>query len=461
MKRTSKRFSDRLKAWQVRLRNNPRQIALLALLYVLAATPILLLLVWLVHYSVNTPWWDQLSFIDLMTKLHNGQLKLYDLWVQHNEHRILVPQAVELITGKLTGFNFRVPVLLNFATAFISFGVLMHLLRQTFGSRLTRALLAIPMAWLLFSPIQWVNWLWGFQLAFYMSVGFTIFTIWLLVQRRYPQNVWWLVITLMAASLTTYCNGNGLLIWPIGLAILLWQRTNRQHLIAWCTTGLVLIASYLYKFHRSLDSPKFSTLIKEPVAVIKYVLGYLGRNLALTPTTARWAGSILITALCISAWYVYKRNRLGVIIAWLGIAAYAFGTAVLAASSRLNFGIDHGFMSNSYPTISVVFIIPTLVITVYALVLWVSEFRKAQLAVYLATFGIFGALCALPLPAYIANYTTGLKNLRGLSQHLHSVQQCVYNANSPDDDCLLELFPSKKESWKYIKQLKAIDWGDF
>lgn len=461
MKVKPKSFSDRFVAWQKRLTGNPKQTALYAGLYLLVAIPIVFLLALLVHYSVNTPWWDQLSFIDLMTKLHNGQLRLYDLWAQHNEHRILVPQAVELISGKLTGFNFRVPVLLNFVVAFTSFGILMHLLRTSFSSRLTRAILAIPLAWLIFSPIQWVNWLWGFQLAFYMSVGFTIFTIWLLVQKRYAVNTWWLVLVLAVAGITTYCNGNGLLIWPIGLCILLWQRANRQQVIAWCTTGLVFIASYLYKFRRSPDSPKLSTLIKEPVAVIKYVLGYLGRNLALTPTTARWIGAVMVAAICIAAWYVYKRNRFSVIIAWLGIAAYALGTAALAASSRLNFGVDHGFISNSYPTISVMFIVSTLVVVVYALLLWVSDFRKTQLAAYLVTFSVFGALCALPLPAYATNYTKGLTDLRGLSSHLHNVQDCVYHASSPDDDCLLKLAPSKPDGWRYIKQLKALHWGDF
>src|SRR5437588_374159 len=94
-----------------------RAVVFYAVITLLVAVPMINILTLLLRYSVNTPWWDQLSFVGLMSKLQHGTLSVYDLWVQHNEHRILVPQAIELGLGKITAFNFRVPVLMNFVTA--------------------------------------------------------------------------------------------------------------------------------------------------------------------------------------------------------------------------------------------------------------------------------------------------------------------------------------------------------
>src|SRR5260370_18961947 len=97
-------------------RRNPYQFTIYGFLIVLVAMPILVLAFLTIRYSVNVPWWDQLSFVDLMNKVHNGTLNFYDLWQQHNEHRLVFPQALELAVGWVTGYNFRVPVFLIFIT---------------------------------------------------------------------------------------------------------------------------------------------------------------------------------------------------------------------------------------------------------------------------------------------------------------------------------------------------------
>jgi len=429
--------------------------------WLLTTLPIITILALLIKYSINVPWWDQLSFVDLMVKLHHGTLSIYDLWKQHNEHRILVPQAFELLVGKLTGFNFRVPVLLNFVAALCTFALLVSLIKKTFINDKAVALLAIPFAWLVFSPIQAVNWIWGFQLAFFMSVFFATLTIWLLVHDKLLDSEKLFIAVLVFASITTYCNGNGLLVWPIGLAILWWRRANRYKIIEWLGVGAVMCGTYLYKFHRSPDSPKLSMIIKEPVAVVKYIFGYLGRNLSTTPTNGKYVGLALVIVFVLSVILVYKKRQLNNITSWIALAAFAFLTGGLAAISRLNFGVDHGFNSTSYPTISLLFILATIATTTYAAQLWIKDFKRQDLKLYLVSFFALGILCALPLPAFVSNYTTGTTNLKALSQHLREVQNCVYTVTSPTDDCLLELFPNKAQAWGYVQDLKALHWGDF
>lgn len=444
-----------------RIINHKVASAYYLLVAVLVAIPIVVIGRELVKYSVNTPWWDQMTFVTLMAKLHNGTLSVYDLWTQHNEHRILVPQAVELVVGKATGFNFRVPVLMNLLVAIASFGFLLSMLGRTFTNRKLMLLLTIPLAWLMFSPLQWTNWIWGFQLAFFMCVFFTILTIWLLTRRDLLTSPVVFGLTLAVAALTTYCNGNGLLIWPIGLALLLRRKANRRQLIWWVSVGLVFVGSYLFKFHRSPDSPPLLTIIREPLAVAKYTLAYLGRNLATSPDNSKYTALIMLAILAISIAVIYKKGKLDRVMDWLALTTYVILTGVLAAISRLNFGVNHGFISNSYATISVLFVLSVIALGSYAVSLWVKDFTKAKLPVYLTVFFGLGMLCILPLPAFFSNYSSGTTNLEDLGIHLRTVQNCIYTATSESDNCLLLVYPDKQAAWNYVQTLKSLKWGDF
>lgn len=451
--------------WPQRLMRHFKSSPLLTICYVglglLALAPVIVILVDVIVYSVNTPWWDQLSFVTLMQKLHTGQLSIHDLWIQHNEHRILVPQAFELLVGKATGFNFRVPVFLNWVTMAASFGLLIDALRRNFTNKVALGSLIVVFAWLLFSPIQYVNWIWGFQLAFYMSVFFTILTLWLLSYKNVLESKWLLALVIVLASITTYCNGNGLLIWPLGLGLLLWRRASGRRLLWWCGAAVVMIGSYLYKFHRSPGSPNFSQLIREPVAVIKYTLGYLGRNLSLEPTPAHYISFVMIIVLILSCFYLYKKRALSSVAIWITLVVYVILTGLLAAISRLNFGVNHGFDSNSYPTISVLFIVATIAIVAYAFCIWLKHFNKKQLPAYLVSAFALGAMFFYPLPAFITNYSMGQINFRLLSTHLKQVQSCVYNDKSPENSCLLIVYPSKQVAWQTIQELRQLRWGPF
>src|SRR3990167_10311364 len=99
---------------------------------ILVLIPALMLLDKLVNNSVNVPFWDQWVYVDLFDKLRHGTLGLKDLWMQHNEHRILFPKLITLLFAQLTRWNLRAEVLLNFVTASLSFGLLLALAKRTF-----------------------------------------------------------------------------------------------------------------------------------------------------------------------------------------------------------------------------------------------------------------------------------------------------------------------------------------
>jgi len=450
-------------AGQIRgcIREKPQESLLIALFLSFAAIPILIMIALLVRYSVNAPFWDQWEYVFLIHKMHAGTLNIQDLWMQHNEHRILFPRLVTLGLSWLTNYNVRYEVMMNFITASVTYGFLLLMIKQTFG-KLTKSTagLAFLFAWLLYSPVQWINWIWGFQLCFFMGVLFSVITIWLVTKtesKTYPKFFY---LALMTGAIGTYCIGNGLVIWAVGLILLLLQKVDRKKILIWIGMALAVSATYLYKFHRSPDSLPLRIIAKEPVAVVKYFFTYLGRSLAWTPIGGRYTGFALLVLLVTSLLVIYKKGHLSKVLTWVGLALYVAMSALLAAVSRLNFGVNQAF-ADSYTTMSVLFVIATIAVGFYAgsLLLKNNTKRRYQAALIVAL--LIGALCVPLVVSFVRNYSYGVQQLEGQSRDMAKVQKCIYSAHSANDACLLYAYPNKQTAWQGIKILKQLKWGNF
>lgn len=428
---------------------------------ILIVLPILAMGVLLVRYSVNTPFWDQWQYVDLMSHVHTDTLTVNDLWQQSNEHRLVVPKLITIGLGQVTNWNFRVPVFMNLVVAIGSYTLLLLMLMRVFKNKAVLAALGVAFAWLLFSPNQWINWIWGFQLAFFLAIFFALLTIWLLTRADVHTRRSIFIYGVVAATIATYCNGNGLIMWPVGLGILLWHRASRERLLWWIGVGVVVSASYLYKFHRSPDSLPLSVVIREPVAVFKYVMIYLGRNLSTTQHSAVYVGSGLMIVFILSIIYIYKKHSLRQVSDWIALAAYSITTALLAAVSRLNFGVGQAFIAISYTTISLVFILAVIALVVYAYKLWLVDYRRPMLNRYIAGFVVLGVLLGMQLPAFFGNYSAGTFQLQSQGRDLVLVQHCVLTATSVNDPCLLKAYPNQAYAWQRIQILRQLGWGGF
>jgi hypothetical protein len=455
------KLANKLRELPKRIRSNPRQSLVIGLLLALASVPIITMIHLLVRYSVNVPFWDQWDTVFLVHKMHAGNLNIHDLWMQHNEHRILFPRLVMLGLSLVTNFNLRYEVLLNLVIASLTYGMVLLMVRRTFGG-LTQgtAGLAFLFAWLLYSPLAWINWIWGFQLCFFMGVLFSVITIWMLTKAGSKSYQRLFYLSLVTGTIGTYCVGNGLVIWGVGLILLLLQKVDRRKIWIWIGTAAVVSASYLYHFHRSPDSLPLRLVAKEPVAVFKYFLSYLGRNLAWTPTGGRYTGFALLVLLLTGLYVIYKKGQFAKILNWLGLALYVGFSAFIAAVSRLNFGVDQSF-ADSYVTMSVLFVIATIAVSCYAglLLLKNANKRRYQASTVAALF--VGALCVPLVTSFIHNYSYGVGQLEGQSRDFLKVQRCVYSARSAHDPCLLYLYPEKPTAWRGIQDLKQLKWGDF
>ncbi len=311
------------------------------------------------HYAVNSIYYDQWSDVQIIAHWYSGNLTLSDLWAQHGENRILFPNLVVLLLARTVHFNTVVEVyvsgvLMTFSTAAILFA---HKLR----SPSIDWLWYVPIAALMMSLVQYVQMLWGFQLAWYM-VYFSLALSLFLLDR--PRLTWIaLSIALVVATVGSYSSIQGLLIWPIGL-LLMYQR-NRSPRMSVIWLGCGVIVGIVYFYNLSLQQGASFYALTHPIVAAKFYFLLLGDVFGFGVPPTPNAGTYAIMALgvvifLVACWVIiaFGSHRDETSGAPLGVAITAYGLlfALLATSERASEGLDSAGSSH-YTTFTLLVIV--------------------------------------------------------------------------------------------------------
>ena len=153
------------------------------------------------------------------------------LWTQHNENRILVPNIVVVLLAHTTHFNIRGEEFLSGLMLIAATFLLIHAHK--------RRVLDVP--WLYYCPVvilacslvQYAATLWGFQLAWYLVLLGLAFVVVFL--DRNELSAFTVALAIGAGVIGSFSSLQGLLIWPVGLALILYRRRSLSVIV---TVGL-------------------------------------------------------------------------------------------------------------------------------------------------------------------------------------------------------------------------------
>jgi hypothetical protein len=68
--------------------------------------PPAILYFWYVHaYGVNVIFWDEWDVVPAIHNWYQHTLTFSMLWAQYNEHRMIIPKLLDLLSARLTHFN--------------------------------------------------------------------------------------------------------------------------------------------------------------------------------------------------------------------------------------------------------------------------------------------------------------------------------------------------------------------
>ena len=312
-----------LSSFPVPHRRAPR-VGLLAavLLVLLAVLPLGYIGLRAAEAGRNVAYWDEYeTALALLMRLHSGVTPgvfLGDLFAVNNEHRMVMSRLLFTASYGLTGtVNFSVISLLG-NLCLLGLCAILIVGARTAARRLR---LGLVLALGLFQLENYENFLWSgssidhFQVLLYVGAA--------VAALAHGTRTAWLLAGLCGV-LATLTLAHGLLVWPLGAA-LLWRARRTPHLVGWCALATLVASGYALGFsvngahrftHLSLDGAQ---------EILRYWLTLLGTVPALGHTgLAPWLGVALLATL---GWLgtrgAVRRERVAYPLACFGVAALA------------------------------------------------------------------------------------------------------------------------------------------
>ena len=270
----------------------------------------------------NVAYWDEYeTALALIMRLHSGVTPgvfLDDLFSVNNEHRIVMSRLLFAASYGLTGtVNFSVISLFGNFCLLALCGILVV------GARTAarRLRLGLVLALGLFQLENYENFLWSGSSSDHVQVllyvGATVAAL------AHGTRAAWLVGGLCAV-LASFTLAHGLLVWPLGAA-LLWRGRRTPQLFGWCALATLVVSGYALGFSVNGAHRFVHLTLAGAQEILRYWLTLLGTVPALGHTgLAPWLGAALLAVLgWLGTHGAVRRERVAYPLAWFGIAALA------------------------------------------------------------------------------------------------------------------------------------------
>lgn len=410
--------------------------------------PLVVTFYFVYKYGYTVPFWDEWEFVTFLEKFHNHTLTFTDFWAVHNEHRMLFPRILMLILANMSGWNILLEAYSSIIFAAFSLYCLFSMLDDIQDSQ-KYSILKIIISLLLFSMIQYENWLFSFSVQYYMAMTGVIASVWSI--NKWQGQMRGLVTAILAAIFSNYSLGAGLFIWPSVLLMLIFQKKWKlKHILIWIFAGFVTCASYFYKHPGSAFGLPMTLFLSQPLNFVKYIFSFLGAPLAQDISTAIWISLILFIIIILSMLDIRRldKKRFDKMIPWLTLIIYVILNAVIIGMGRIHLGINQA-LSSRYTTISTLFVISAAVLLYNSIILNLEKNRKASLKDI-----VFILVVSLAFSVtYINSYKNGMSGMKKMSNRVNDSAICLKDPENASDEDLKNLYPIPELVRKRMKIL--------
>ena len=335
-----------------------------AFLVLIGLLPAMALLADIYRFAVNVPFMDDWQFVPLLEKARNGTLTFQELWAPHDEHRLLLPRIIIIASMFASRGDYRVQCFITFTVVAIISACLLWLMVRLNGNKSS-----VVWTWTLanialFSPIQFHNWLWPMQFAYFLPYTFLALCFCTLYARIPALAKFVLAAVFALAGNYSFVHGN--LIWPAALPVILFapdlvrKGVRRNFAVAWVVLGALAVTLYFrglehnsaasdYAYGHDGIPPTMSTMNQfqeRPAYTIarmgRFILGMFGNSLARGfPVSdnlafSRICGAIVLilalVGLAAAWWRGLFRHRA---LPWACLLLFTFLTAAFVCVGRV------------------------------------------------------------------------------------------------------------------------------
>lgn len=418
------------------------------LVKLLVIIPVLALGFLLWKYGVNYPFMDEWDTPGTaLVQFNLGQLTPELLMRQHNESRKFFPRLLFIFLSRFTNWNPRYGMAISFLLSCITAGNIYYLSKLTFKSSQRNKLICLTLACILiFSPMQWENWLFGLQLITFIPIAVITSSL-AIIFSPVPIAVKVLVSGIFA-TVATFSFANGIISWVVIFpALYLVARNNRRSLTfviaAWLLLFTANVAVYFNDYHSIANHPSYADALAQPIKSLLYYLSFLGSPLGIHQLTLnQTVGVIICLIIALCCWYLLKINHRSQLIyrlfPWLCILGYTLISAALTTAGRVGFGVEQS-LSSRYITFSTY----GIVALIYILAILFKETQRSDHQNYhrLVKTAIELALVFIVF-LYPLNFVRGVKAMQDSYSNRLYGKSCLTMVNvAPEPNCIMNLYP--------------------
>jgi hypothetical protein len=329
-------------------------------LFIIYLVPLVFLLWFVGSFSVDIPRGDSWSLLSLFEKIYSGKASLQDFFAQHNEHRMFFPKIIFAVSAFASKWNIKYQLYLSIFLTIVIFLVIYKISYSQDSQQNKTAFhfVNILSCILLFSVVQHENWLWGFQIAWFL-VNTCILLAILVVNFKshlYPKTR--LLISAMLCFVASFSSAHGLLSWltliPSIYSMPGKARYRKNRLITWILFFLISFTIYMIDYSKPSHHPNTFFFINHPIVAGNYFLTVLGFPVA-GKILAPMFGFILVISFLILSIYCFKNyqsNFTHNAAPWLSIGLYSLMFASVTTIGRAGFGVEQATASR-YTTNSI------------------------------------------------------------------------------------------------------------
>lgn len=336
------------------------------LLFFIYLVPVIFLLWFTTIFSVNVPFMDQWSLVRLFEKVSMGTAGFGDFFVQHNEHRFVFPSAIMTAFAFISKWDIRYEIYFSILLAVITFYTthkisLQEVKSQNYNAkRLTNILACVS----IFSLVQYENWLWGFQLAFFLvNACLTLSILTIVLSHERPHKLYFAAIPCFIASFSL---AHGLLSWlaviPSVASLKGSSRQKWTRIIVWVLLFVGTCTVYFVGYQKPSNSPSLLFSLQNPLIAADYFFTLLGSAFTHNAIIAPIMGIIMFLFFLFASIYFVKRKPDFVINSdaapWISLGLYAILFTLITTVGRAGFGVEQA-TSSRYTTSSLLLVVST------------------------------------------------------------------------------------------------------
>lgn len=222
-------------------------------------------------------------------------------------------------------------------------------------------------ALLLFSPLQWENWLWGFQLAwFWINLNFVlaIFSVYCLPNIHFKYKF---CLAALFCSIATYSSAQGIFSWFALIPLLFFTRKKiKERLIIvgiWLTLSSLCIGLYFVGYQKPSAHPDTLFVLEQPARALTYFFSLVGYSITgsfgIDILLALKIGIFLVSVfICFNIYSLFKYNStfLENSLPWISLGWFSILFCLATTVGRAGFGISQAF-SSRYTSITILLVI--------------------------------------------------------------------------------------------------------